>query len=102
MTVFLLFSFLFGFHGDRFPTFSFLFDFHGDCFPTFSFLYGFHAIPIILLIMLINLLGHITYCYYLLYHVINTLPKKNKQQEIKVSIVHLMLLDHVHCVYVSE
>ena len=76
MTVFLLFSFLFGFHGDRFPTFSFLFGFHGVCFPTFSFLYGFHAIPIILLIMLINLLGHITYCYYLLYHVINTLPKK--------------------------
>ena len=52
--------------------------------------------------MLINLLGHITYCYYLLYHVINTLPKKKQQQEIKVSIVHLMLLDHVHCVYVSE
>jgi hypothetical protein len=51
--------------------------------------------------MLINLLGHITYCYYLLYHVINTLPKKT-QQEIKVSIVHLMLLDQVHCVYVSE
>jgi hypothetical protein len=46
--------------------------------PTFSFLYGFHAIPIILLIMLINLLGHITYCYYLLYHVINTLPKKKQ------------------------
>ena len=101
MTVFLFFSFLFGFHGDRFPTFSFLIGFHGVCFPTFSFLYGFHAIPIILLIMLINLLGHITYCYYLLYHVINTLPKKT-QQEIKVSIVHLMLLDHVHCVYVSE